>query len=48
METLDEEEKSEHDNEGNVKVVPEYRKRQERFSDEHPCLVIEPLVEAPR
>ena len=48
METLDEEEEPEHNNERNVKVVPKYRKRQERFRDKHPCLVVEPLMEAPR
>lgn len=47
MKALDEQQKAEHYNEGNIEVVPKYRKRQQGFSHEHPCLVIEPLRETP-
>jgi hypothetical protein len=47
MKAFDEQEEAEHNDEGNVKVIPEYRKRQQGFSNEHPRLVIEPLVKAP-
>ena len=48
MEAFDEEQEAEHNDEGYVEIVPEYCKRQKRFSHEHPCLVIEPLIKAPR
>ena len=43
METLDEQQEAEHDDEGDVKVIPEYRERQQRFGYEHPSLVVQPL-----
>ena len=45
MEAFDEQEEAKHNDERNVKVVPKDGKRQQRFGDEHPCLIIETLKE---
>lgn len=43
MKAFDEQEEAKHDDEGNVKIVPKDRKRQKRFRDEHPRLVVKTL-----
>ena len=43
VETLDEEEKAEHEEEGDVELIAEYGEGEERFGDEHPCLVVQTL-----
>ena len=47
MKAFDEQQKVKHDDEGYVKVITKYGKRQEGFGDEHPCLVIETLIVTP-
>lgn len=51
VEALDEQEEAEHDHEGDVKIVAEDGECQQRFRDEDPCLVVQPLhqvLAAPR